>query len=1004
MMATVQAAENTVPNLAVTARVEASSVHETFLPKYVNDGIVSNESRWIGASDAGDHLLSLTWEKPRRVGAVRIVTGWLRGGGWCNPIGDFNLQYLAGDDWRDAPGGVIRGNSRIVLTVKLTEAIETTALRLLIHDSGFARIAEVFVYPPSAAYPELELEQSVVAASHPPRSSFVKGSDLQVSGIYPHLAYYNDGGECGTGAVVPWAGRLWIITYSAHSPKGSTDKLYQVDRELNRTTCPESIGGTPANRMIHRESKQLFIGPYAIDADGKVRAIPYANMFGRPTGSARHLFDPANKIYCASMEEGFYEIDVHTLEVRELFADTHLKGDRPRSNLPGCHGKGLYSGQGRLVYSNNGEKGRDALTRPDIPSGCLAEWDGKAEEWTVVRRNQFVEVTGPGGVCGNANAETDPVWATGWDHRSLLLGLRCTPRDLASRERETTGAERPASQPQSDAPAAQGGRGQSGTWRFFRLPKASHSYDGAHGWNTEWPRIRDVGVDGQPDLLMTMHGMFWRFPKTFSAANTAGIRPRSAYLKVVGDFCRWGDRLVIACDDSAQKEFLNKRKAKGGLHGPGQSNSNLWFVEPDTPDRLGPVTAGGAVWLKDPVKAGDVSEPFLFAGWARRGAFVQNAGAAAVTFTFEVDEKGNGSFRELKRLDVSAGKSSWVEFTRGEAGEWIRVRASAACSEASVVFNYSARDDRGTEAPAIFDGLARVSDEKAHGGLLWGLGGNRRRLGVAALDAVGDTATDVGYYELDGELKLVPVESTGGAAAIKQKASIPRDVVTVEPSSVLVVDNAGRRWRLPKGNSAYDALTDAGVLRISREVATERDLFSCHGTFYELPAENADGFAKIRPVASHNLRVMDYASCRGMFVMAGVQPGAGETNPHIVRSEDGKAALWVGAIDDLWRLGRPRGEGGPWKDSAVKAGEVSDPYLFGHYGRRTLTLSHGGDESVAITVELDPTGHGPWMAYKTFEVRAGQSLQHMFPDALSARWIRFSAARGVTATARLVYE
>jgi hypothetical protein len=30
----------------------------------------------------------------------------------------------------------------------------------------------------------------------------------QVSGIYPHLAYYNNERECGTGAVVPWADRL----------------------------------------------------------------------------------------------------------------------------------------------------------------------------------------------------------------------------------------------------------------------------------------------------------------------------------------------------------------------------------------------------------------------------------------------------------------------------------------------------------------------------------------------------------------------------------------------------------------------------------------------------------------------------------------------------------------------------------------------------------------------------------------------------------------------------
>ena len=53
---------------------------------------------------------------------------------------------------------------------------------------------------------------------------------FQISGIYPHLAYYNNEGECGTGAVVPWAGRLWAITYGPHLPFGSSDKLYEINR------------------------------------------------------------------------------------------------------------------------------------------------------------------------------------------------------------------------------------------------------------------------------------------------------------------------------------------------------------------------------------------------------------------------------------------------------------------------------------------------------------------------------------------------------------------------------------------------------------------------------------------------------------------------------------------------------------------------------------------------------------------------------------------------------
>src|SRR5210317_1736152 len=95
--------------------------------------------------------------------------------------------------------------------------------------------------------------------------SVLVGAKEEYSGIYPHLAYFNNEGECGTGAVVPWADRLWAITYGPHKPSGSSDKLYEITPDLELIVRPESIEGTPANLMIHRESKQLFIGPYVID-------------------------------------------------------------------------------------------------------------------------------------------------------------------------------------------------------------------------------------------------------------------------------------------------------------------------------------------------------------------------------------------------------------------------------------------------------------------------------------------------------------------------------------------------------------------------------------------------------------------------------------------------------------------------------------------------------------------------------------------------------------------
>ncbi|MBQ9431910.1 MAG: hypothetical protein IJU44_10205 [Kiritimatiellae bacterium] len=785
-------------------------------------------------------------------------------------------------------------------------------------------------------------------------------SARQIHGVYPHLATFNREGECGTGAVVPWAGSLWAVSYAPHCPEGSSDKLYEIKPDLARVIRPESIGGTPANRMIHEESRQLFIGPYAISESGRVRAIPYRAAdgkpycFGRPTATARHLSDPANKVYCLTMEEGLYEIDVHTLAVTELFRDGNLQRHHDGELLPGYHGKGGYSGQGRLVYANNGELSAAAQSDPSVTSGVLAQWRGPDSKWEVVQRNQFTDVTGPGGIRGNPRPESDPLWTIGWDCRSLILKVL-----------------------------------DGGTWHTYRLPKASHSYDGAHGWNTEWPRIREIG-EGD-DWLMTMHGSFWRFPKTFDATHSAGIRPRSNYLKVVGDFCRWGDRVVLGCDDSAKNEFLNKRQAKGSISGPVMSNSNLWFIRPGELDGFGPAIGRGAAWMSEDVSAGEVSDPFLLDGFDSRLLEIAQDGAGE--YALQIDAAGNGVWSDAGSVKVEPGRLS-VKNLSELRGAWVRLIAKVAAKNATAFFSYANRDRRGAEPGAIFDGIARIGSPVGPDGIRRGFlrslgGGEDFKLGLVNYG---------GYYELDAGLNLVRRGDDNCSEATALKGAVPMNGRGVfrDAAGVGIVDDSGRRWRLPSAPGWSPE--KAHETRLCREVCTERDLLNLDGIFYELPAENAGGFAKLRPVATHNRMIHDFCTWRGLLIITGLDQTPSNSAGRVIRSEDGKAAVWVGVVDDLWAFGKPRGVGGVWRDTSVEPGSVSDPLLLTGFDRKVLVLHQDGAEKARFEIEADVTGTGIWAAFKTYEVADGQTIREDLSD-FRAYWLRARASTPCRATA-----
>ena len=269
---------------------------------------------------------------------------------------------------------------------------------------------------------------------------------------------------------------------------------------------------------------------------------------------------------------------------------------------------------------------------------------------------------------------------------------------------------------------------------------------------------------------------------------------------------------------------------------------------------------------------------------------------------------------------------------------------------------------------------------------------------------LGLLSTEGTYYEMDSTLRIVPVTGSLNQQLLKEKISIPMPLIRIDGTSFLVTDNRGRRWRLPVTDTVQSVRMMQRQTRVVREVVTERDLLHCGGTFFELPADNADGFAKVKPIASHSFAIHDIASYRGMLLMSGADPLSKTSNAHLLRSSDGRIALWAGVIDDLWKFGRPVGKGGPWTKTQVQSGDTSDAYLFGGYDRRNLEIVNHGITSLTIRMQVDATGDGVWFDGQSFKINAGQRLQHLFPADLRGKWIRFRAESGGRVSTMLTYE
>jgi len=216
---------------------------------------------------------------------------------------------------------------------------------------------------------------------------------------------------------------------------------------------------------------------------------------------------------------------------------------------------------------------------------------------------------------------------------------------------------------------------------------------------------------------------------------------------------------------------------------------------------------------------------------------------------------------------------------------------------------------------------------------------------------------------------------------------------------ILRVWNRGKwsRYLLPKASQSWDHTWNTEWMRI-RHAQTERYLMDIHGMFYDLPPFAYEGKVwGIRPICSHLRIVPDFCYWQGLFVMAGDQIDHDEGQP--------QSGLWFGNIDDLWRMGKPSGWGGPWWQSPVKAGQTSDPFLMTGFDKKVAHFAHDLDEEVSFWIEVDFLGNGTWKLYAPVSVPAKTGYNyHVFPDGFSAHWVRVRVNKDCKATAYFMYN
>lgn len=481
---------------------------------------------------------------------------------------------------------------------------------------------------------------------------------------------------------MPWADRLYMISYLSVPDYGAGVGLYEIDQDL-RINKLKNHTSVYANRIIHHWTDQIIIGPYVIDKNRNIRTIE-SLLSVRIGAVAEHLTKPETHVYMISMDGPLYEVELETLNATLLFdlvdvlkipvsKDPHTTGscyahfkDALTVHTTTDGQGGIPAGDnatGTLYVASNGYNEADFVNGSSC--GRLASWDGST--WTVLDSTAYYSLAA-------RKNYGRVVYAAGWDAKSVILRVK----DVGS----------------PDAPSV------DSSWAVLRLPKASHAFD--HGWQTEWPRIREVETER---YLLDAHGMFYELSPLGWGAATWGVRPVSQHLRVVPDFASFRGMLVMGGNE-VSSIFDNNVVT-------GQSQSGLWLGKTDDLWSWGKPQGWGSVWRDEAIAAGAASDPFLMTGFDKKTIHLSRdddanttsagkrathkAAAAAVVnvqFLVQVDPLGDamhtGRWRTIQTVELNAS-NGWYAFVSLSdiSAHWLRFVSPSGCDGCTATIIYS---------------------------------------------------------------------------------------------------------------------------------------------------------------------------------------------------------------------------------------------------------------------------------------------------------------------------